>query len=78
VWLEVGDRDNYNPNPLSDGMHDWVVANNRMATVLKAKGYDYQYVYALNAGHTDKRVREQTFAEALEWVWKFPPRKGEP
>jgi len=70
VWLEAGDRDNYNPNPLLDGMHDWVVANNRMATVLKAKGYHYQYVFALDAGHTDRRVRAQTLPEALEWVWQ--------
>jgi enterochelin esterase-like enzyme len=77
IWLEVGDQDNYNPNPLRDGMHDWVVANNRMATVLKAKGYDYQYVYALGAGHTDRRVRAQTIPEALEWVWKETPKKSE-
>lgn len=76
IWLEVGDRDLYNPNPLRDGMHDWVEANNRMATVLKAKGYDYQYVYALNAGHTDRRVRMQTMPEALEWVWKETPKKS--
>ncbi len=76
VWLEVGDRDNYNPNPLRDGMHDWVAANNRMATVLKAKGYHYQYVFALNAGHTDRAVRAQTITEALEWAWKdFPQRR---
>jgi enterochelin esterase family protein len=77
IWLEVGDQDNYNPNPLRDGMHDWVVANNRMATVLKARGYDYQYVYALGAGHTDRRVRAQTIPEALEWVWKESPKKSE-
>ncbi len=77
IWLEVGDQDNYNPNPLRDGMHDWVVANNRMATVLKAKGYDYQYVYALGAGHTDRRVRAQTIPEALEWVWKEMPKKSD-
>ena len=70
LWLEVGDRDNYNPNILRDGMHDWVAANHRMAAVLKAKGYHYQYVFALNAGHSDRHVREQTLPEALEWVWR--------
>jgi enterochelin esterase-like enzyme len=70
LWLEVGDRDNLNPNSLHDGMHDWVDANNRMATVLKAKGYHYQYVFALNAGHSDRNVKAQTLPEALEWVWK--------
>jgi iron(III)-enterobactin esterase len=26
-------------------MHDWVEANHRMAKVLKAKGYEYQYLF---------------------------------
>lgn len=73
VWLEVGDRDLLNPNSLRDDMHDWVEANNRMATVLKAKGYHYQYVFALNAGHGDSKVRAQTLPEALEWVWQGYP-----
>jgi hypothetical protein len=45
IWMEVGDRDFFNPNALRDGMHDWVVADNRMATVWRGKGYRYQYVY---------------------------------
>lgn len=76
LWMEVGDRDLLNPNVMRDGMHDWVKANNRMATVLKAKGYHYQYVYALDAGHTDGRVRAQTLPEALEWVWRGYPIAG--
>jgi len=75
LWMEVGDRDNYNPNVMRDGMHDWVEANNRMATVLKAKGYHYQYVYAVDAGHTDGKVRAQTLPQALEWVWQGYPIK---
>ena len=80
LWMEVGDRDNYNPNSLRDGMHDWVVANNRMAVALKAKGYHYQYVFALNAGHSDPRVKAQTLPEALEWVWQgyATPKSGRP
>jgi enterochelin esterase-like enzyme len=78
LWMEVGDRDLLNPNSLRDGMHDWVDANNRMATVLKAKGYHYQYVFALNAGHGDRAVRAQTLPEALEWVWKdYPAGKAQ-
>ena len=73
IWMEVGDRDLLNPNVMRDDMHDWVVANNRMATVLKAKGYHYQYVYALNAGHVDGAVRNQTLPHALEWVWQGYP-----
>jgi enterochelin esterase family protein len=73
LWMEVGDRDNYNPNVMRDGMHDWVEANNRMAKVLKAKGYHYQYVFALNAGHSDRNARNQTLAHALEWTWQGYP-----
>ena len=31
LWLEVGDRDLFNPNVMRDNMHDWVLANERMA-----------------------------------------------
>jgi enterochelin esterase family protein len=70
LWMQVGDRDLLNPNTLRDGMHDWVEANNRMAAALKAKGYHYQYVFSLNAGHSDRNVRMQTMPQALEWVWQ--------
>ncbi len=75
LWLEVGDRDLLNPNVLRDGMHDWVEANERMARVLAAKGYHYQFVFAQNAGHTDRAVKQQTLPEALEYVWQsyHPP-----
>jgi enterochelin esterase family protein len=69
IWMEVGDRDLYNPNAMRDGMHDWVVANEEMAKALAAKGYHYQFVFAENAGHTDKAVKQQTLPEALEYVW---------
>ncbi len=75
LWMGVGDRDNYNPNVMRDDMHDWVEANHRMATVLAAKGYRYQYVFALNAGHGMGGARQQTLAHALEWVWKDYPVK---
>jgi enterochelin esterase family protein len=73
LWLEVGDRDNLNSNALHDNMHDWVVANENMARALAAKGYHYQFVFARNAGHTDRAVRAQTFPEALEYLWQGYP-----
>ena len=69
LWMEVGDRDLFNPNSMRDNMHDWVVANENMAKVLAAKGYHYQFVFARNAGHTDRAVKQQTLPEALEYVW---------
>jgi len=70
LWLEVGDRDLLNPNVMRDGMHDWVVANEKMAGVLAAKGYRYQFVFARNAGHVDRGVVQQTLPEALEYLWQ--------
>ena len=76
IWMEVGDRDNLNSNVMRDGMHDWVVANENMAKVLAAKGYHYQFVFARNAGHTDRAVKQQTLPEALEYVWQGYPIAG--
>jgi len=69
LWLHVSQNDNSSTAP-SSGFHNWVLANIRMADVLKAKGYHYQLVYAKNAGHTDGKVISQTYPQALEWVWQ--------
>ena len=73
LWLEAGDRDNLNMNTMRDNMHDWVVANENMAKALAAKGYHYQFVFARNAGHTDRAVKQQTLPEALEYLWQGYP-----
>ncbi len=70
LWMEVGDRDLYNPNVMRDGMHDWVLANETMALALAARGYPYQFVFARNADHVDHAVKQQTLPEALEWLWR--------
>jgi len=70
IWMEVGDRDLFNPNVMRDGMHDWVLANERMAKVLAEKGYHYQFVFVRNAGHCDGRMKKQTLPAALEWLWQ--------
>jgi enterochelin esterase-like enzyme len=77
IWMEVGDGDLLNPNAMRDNMHDWVAANNRMATVLRSKGYHYQYVFAVNAGHVDRAVKNQTLPAALEWAWQGYAISGE-
>ena len=76
LWMEVGDRDLFNPNPMGDKMHDWVVANENMARVPAAKGYHYQFVFARNAGHVDRATKQQTLPEALEYVWQGYPASG--
>jgi len=76
IWMEVSDQDLYNPNVMRDNMHDWVLANENMAKVLAAKGYPYQFVFARNAKHVDYKVKQQIFAEALEWLWQdYRPAK---
>ena len=70
IWMEVGDRDNISTR---DNYHDWVLANENMAKVLAAKGYHYQFVFARNAGHTDRTVKQQTLPEALEYIWQGYP-----
>jgi enterochelin esterase family protein len=74
IWMEVGDRDLYNPNSMRDNMHDWVVANENMARVLAAKGYAYQFLFVQNAGHCDRTMKEQTLPQALEYLWQDYPK----
>ena len=69
VWMEVGQNDNGSVNASAD-LHNWVIANLRMAEAMKAKNYHYQFVYALGAGHVDGKVVAQTLPQALEWVWQ--------
>jgi enterochelin esterase-like enzyme len=71
IWMHVSDRDNLITR---DEYHDWVLANEKMAQALAAKGYHYQFVFAKNAGHTDRAVKAQTLPEALEYVWQGYPK----
>jgi enterochelin esterase family protein len=73
IWMHVSDRDNLSTR---DNFHDWVLANENMARVLAARGYHYQFVFARNAGHTDRAVKQQTLPEALEYIWQGYPAAG--
>jgi enterochelin esterase-like enzyme len=71
IWFETGDQDLFYPlASLPDGMHDWTLADERLAKVLAAKGYHYQFIFARNAKHVDKATVGQTLPEAMEWLWK--------
>lgn len=74
IWLEVSENDNGSQRDEAS-LHNWVLANQRMAAALKAKGYAYRYVFASGAGHTDGRVTRQTLPAALEWLWQGYPIK---
>jgi enterochelin esterase-like enzyme len=69
IWLEVSENDNGSKKDEAS-LHNWVLANQQMAAALKAKGYEYRYIFAKNAGHTDGKVTRQTLPAALEWLWK--------
>ncbi|HEY3779722.1 MAG TPA: alpha/beta hydrolase-fold protein [Fimbriimonadaceae bacterium] len=69
IWMEVGENDLRSKDPEST-YHNWVLANVRMANILRGKRYHYQFVFAHDAGHVDGRVVNQTLPEALEYVWK--------
>ncbi len=73
LWLEVSENDNGSTRDEAS-LHNWVMANQRMAGALKAKGYNYNYVFARAAGHTDGRVTRQTLPGALEWLWQDYPK----
>jgi len=69
IWLHVSGNDN-GATASAESMRNWIVANDRMAAALKAKGYPYQYVFSEASGHVDRRVQLQTMPGAFEWVWK--------
>jgi enterochelin esterase family protein len=72
IWMEVGENDNGSKRDEAS-LHNWVMANNRMAAALKDKGYHYRYEFARNAGHVDGRVVRQTLPGALVWLWRGYP-----
>ena len=49
VWLEVSENDNGSKRDEAS-LHNWVMANERMAAAMKAKGYHYRYVFAKGRG----------------------------
>jgi len=69
IWMHVSERDNRFTDR-EETWHNWVLANERMAAALKAKGYKYQYVYSQDSRHVDRAVVAQTLPEALEWLWR--------
>jgi len=70
IWFEVGDQDGWYPNQMADGMHDYVLACENMAKALAAKGYEYQFIFARNAGHVDFATRSQTLPSAIEYLMR--------
>lgn len=76
IWMHVGETDIRAKDDEST-YHNWVMANQRMAAVLKEKKYKYQFVFARESGHVDGRFVRQSLPQALEWVWRgYKPVKN--
>ncbi len=69
IFLAVDENDNGSTAPES-GHHNWVIANQRTAAALKAKGYHYKFVFGLGQGHCSSKVKAATLADALIWAWR--------
>ena len=69
IFTHVSEHDNRANDPEST-YHNWVMANRRTAAALKAKGYDYRFVFSRATRHCDRQVFEQTLADTLVWTWR--------
>jgi enterochelin esterase-like enzyme len=69
IFTHVSENDNRANDP-EETYHNWVMANERTAAALKAKGYDYRFVFSRATRHCDRKVFEQTLADTLVWMWR--------
>lgn len=69
IFTHVSENDLRAKDPEST-YHNWVMANKRTAAVLKAKGYDYRFVFSKATRHCERKVFEHTLADTLVWMWK--------
>jgi enterochelin esterase-like enzyme len=68
IFTHVSENDNRANDP-ENTYHNWVMANQRTAAALKAKGYDYRFVFSKATKHCDGKVFQQTLADTLVWAW---------
>jgi enterochelin esterase-like enzyme len=69
IFTHVSENDLRSKDP-EDTHHNWVMAGERTAAALDAKGYHHRFVYSLGTGHCDRRVFEKTLADTLVWIWR--------
>lgn len=69
IFTHVSENDLRANDPEST-YHNWVMANQRTAAALKAKGYDYRFVFSKATKHCDGKVFQQTLADTLVWMWR--------
>lgn len=69
IFTHVAEND-LRANDPEETYHNWVMANERTAAALKAKGYDYRYIFSRATRHCDRKVFEHTLADTLVWMWR--------
>ena len=69
IFTHVSENDN-RAKDREETYHNWVMANERTAAALKAKGYDYRFVFSRATKHCDSKVFEQSLADTLVWMWR--------
>ena len=68
IFTHVSENDLRAKDP-ENTYHNWVMAGERTAAALKAKGYHHRYLFSRATGHCDRKVFEQSLADTLVWVW---------
>jgi iron(III)-enterobactin esterase len=69
IFTHVSENDLRAKDP-EETYHNWVMAGERTAAALKAKGYHYRFVFSRASRHCDGRVFEHTLADTLVWTWR--------
>jgi enterochelin esterase family protein len=69
IFTHVSEND-LRANDPEETYHNWVMANERTAAALKAKGYDYRFIFSKATRHCDANVFQQTLADTLVWMWR--------
>src|SRR5207248_10920538 len=69
IFTHVSEND-LRPKDAEETHHNWVMAGERTAAALQAKGYNHRFVFSLATSHCDGRVFEQTLADTLVWMWR--------
>ena len=69
IFINANEQDN-GYTAAESGKHNWLMANQRTAAALKAKGFHYKFIEGLGQGHCDGSVQSSTLADVLMWLWR--------
>jgi enterochelin esterase-like enzyme len=69
IFTHVAENDLRAADP-EETYHNWVMAGERTAAALAAKGYDHRYLFSKASRHCERKVFEATLADTLVWVWR--------